>query len=64
LNEMSSPPVPVDSWAWAPGLVIDCMEEASGYLQFEVMFQTEVGWWDDYELKLVEAKNNNNKKGE
>lgn len=41
------------SWIMSPGLVIDCLEEASGYLMFEVMFETEVGWWDDYELKLI-----------
>ena len=43
------------SWMWNTGIVIDSMEEDyTGFLQFEVMFGHEIGWWDDYELKLVE----------
>ena len=45
---------PSEKWAWATGIVIDSMEDMAGYLQFEVMFEHEIGWWDDYELKLVE----------
>ena len=45
---------PGDKWAWTTGIVIDSMEDMAGYLQFEVMFEHEIGWWDDYELKLVE----------
>ena len=41
-------------WAWTTGIVLDFMEDNAGYLQFEVMFEQEIGWWDDYELKLVE----------
>ena len=43
-----------ESWAWTTGIVLDLMEDTAGYLQFEVMFEHEIGWWDDYELKLVE----------
>jgi hypothetical protein len=42
------------SWMWNTGIVIDSMEDHAGFLQFEVMFGYEIGWWDDYELKLVE----------
>jgi len=45
---------PDEKWAWTTGIVLDLMEDQSGYLQFEVMFEHEIGWWDDYELKLVE----------
>jgi hypothetical protein len=43
-----------EKWAWTTGIVIDSMEDHAGFLQFEVMFGHEIGWWDDYELKLVE----------
>jgi hypothetical protein len=52
---------PAWEWAWTTGIVIDSMEDHNGYLQFEVMFEHEIGWWDDYELKLVEE---NKTKGE
>ena len=48
--------VPQESWAWSAGIVLDCMEEANGYLMFEVMFEAEIGWWDDYELKLIDIE--------
>ena len=47
---------PSEKWAWTTGIVIDSMEDSGGYLQFEVMFEHEIGWWDDYELKLVEEE--------
>ena len=47
---------PADKWAWSTGIVLDSMEDRVGYLQFEVMFEHEIGWWDDYELKLVEEE--------
>jgi hypothetical protein len=53
--------VATESWAWTAGIVIDSMEDHAGFLQFEVMFEHEIGWWDDYELKLVEE---NKTKGE
>jgi len=52
---------PTDRWAWTTGIVLDSMEDQSGYLQFEVMFEHEIHWYDDYELKLVEE---NKTKGE
>ena len=52
---------PADLWALTTGIILDSMEDQSGYLQFEVMFEHEIGWWDDYELKLVEE---NKTKGE
>ena len=52
---------PGEKWAWTTGIVLDSMESIDGYLQFEVMFEHEIGWWDDYELKLVEE---NKTKGE
>jgi len=45
-----------DDWFIGYGLVIDSMEDHEGYLIYEVMFGEELGWWDDYELKLVEDK--------
>ena len=45
---------PAESWCWTTGIVIDSMEDQAGFLQFEVMFGHEISWWDDYELKLVE----------
>ena len=43
------------SWVSAPGLVVDSMESGTtGYMVYEVLFETEVGWWEDYELKLIE----------
>ena len=45
-----------EAWAWSPGIVIDLMEQTKGYLMFEVMFECEVSWFDDYELKLVEEE--------
>ena len=48
--------IDVEHWASSPGLVIDLMEDQSGYLMFEVMFEggDGIGWWDDYQLRLVE----------
>jgi len=42
------------------GLVVDMMEDQGGYLLYEVLFENEVGWWDDYELKLVEENDVSN----
>lgn len=49
-----------DDWILNVGLVVDMMEDQGGYLLYEVLFENEVGWWDDYELKLVEENDVSN----
>lgn len=43
-----------DDWILNVGLVVDVMEDQDGFLMYEVLFENQVGWWDDIELKLVE----------
>jgi hypothetical protein len=40
-----------------PGIILDKIESTDGFPMFEVLFGSgQIGWWQDLEIELVEAK--------
>lgn len=35
------------------GIIVDCLEMADGFLEYEVLFENVVDWFCDLELELV-----------